>query len=369
MPRSGSSAGAVRWIGGDWVPERHGPGPNWRPGMLARNAVLTASGRAALAGVLQALVPTGEVVLLPAYGCPALTQSVRLAQCHPAYYPGDGQLRPDWDAVAIQARTLRAAAAVVVHPWGWLQDGGGMRRLRASGVVVLEDASHTLANAPARQAAGPDAATALAASLRKALPLPAGGLQRAWHDRLRPAPPRAGEDGFMAARRAALQLPSGPDRHLALQRAEADLDRQAATGPADPVVVLALEELAARPASAGIRWREACRANWQTLRDALAGSACRAWAETLPDGVCPIGFVVRHPDRSRLAAWLLRQGIEAILHWPVAAEALPHLTRAERLLAASILTLPCDGRFIPADMAAVATACRSLPPGGRPAGQ
>ena len=370
MAPAGTKGAASHWLGGDWLAGRHGPGPDWHPGSLGQGAVLAASGRAALAGVLRTLAPAGAVVLLPAYGCSALTQAVHLAGGRPDYYPGDEQLRPDWAALTGLTRARQAAAVVVVHPWGWLQDGDEMRRLRATGVAVLEDTSHTLANAPAQRATGPDAATALAASLRKVLPLAAGGLQRAWHGRLEPASAWQGEDAFAAARGTALRLPAGPDRHRALQRAEAALDRQTSCGPVDPAVPLALQELASRPAAAGVRWREACRANWSVLRDALAGSDCRAWADTLPDGVCPVGFVLRHPDRSRLAAWLLRQGIEATLHWPVAVAARPHLTRTERLLAASVLTLPCDGRYTPADMAAIATACRCLPPGGvRPAAQ
>ncbi len=361
----GGTAACARWLGGDWLAERDGPGPDWHPGALGQGAVLASSGRAAIADVLRALAMPGSVVLLPAYACPALTQAVLLAGCQPDYYPGDIFLRPDWAALASLARTKRAAAAVVVHPWGWLQDGDAMRRLRASGVAVLEDASHTLTNASGQRVAGPDAATAMAASLRKTLPVAAGGLGRAWQGALPPTAPAQGPDSFAAARREALRQPAGPSRHRALQRAESVLDRQSAPPAPHPSVALALQELAERPPAAGVGWRRACRTNWSALREALAGGACSPWADTLPEGVCPTGFVVRHPDRSRLAAWLLRQGIEATLHWPVAPVARPKLTRPERLLAGSVLTLPCDGRFTPEDMDAIAAACRSLPAGGR----
>ena len=130
-------------------------------------------------------------------------------------------------------------------------------------------------------------------------------------------------------------------------------------GPPPAAAADHLAALAAGPEAGLAAWRARCRANWQALADALRGApGVVPFHSTLPTQVCPLGFVVRHPDRGVLAARLLRRGVEATLHWPVPAEARPFLRRAERLLAGTILTLPCDGRYGPADMERVARAVR-----------
>jgi hypothetical protein len=68
-------------------------------------------------------------------------------------------------------------------------------------------------------------------------------------------------------------------------------------------------------------------------------------------------LVIRHPDRARLAHHLLLRGIEATLHWPVTAEAKAAMEREERILAATLLTLPCDARYGAPGMERVARAC------------
>lgn len=331
------------WIGGEWV-ARDLPAGAPSPALpaLALRAALAASGRAAIAAALRAI--GARRVLLPAYGCPALTQAVHLAGATAHHHPGDKQMRPLWSEVAALARRHGADTLLLVHPLGILQDAAELRRA-AIGLRVIEDASHSLANAPGWAALGPGVTTALAASLRKVLPLPCGGLWTTW-DGSRSAQGPAAPSAFGSARAAAFAQPTGWGRHRALSRAEAILDADPGQGP-DPKVLVDLQALPSAPAG---EWLRRCRANWEQLRSGLASSPCRPLWSALPTGSCPVGFVLRCPDRTRLARFLLARRIEAVLHWPVEPAARPVLTREERMLAGTVLTLPCDGRYGPEDM-------------------
>jgi hypothetical protein len=367
---------AGTWIGGEWVlGDVGGPAPlawslpEWLEGHPTAALGLCGSGRGALRRLLEAAgVPTGSPVLLPAYGCPALTQAVTAAGAVPVYYPGDGGLRPLWSALWAEARRSGALALILVHAFGVLQDREALARLVGQvPLAVFEDCSHTLCNAPGIRFLGPPLSTGVFASLRKVLPVPDGGLWVVW------AGPRAharrlgrgldeGTSGppseFAKARANAFALPPGPARHRALQEAERLLDTAPPDGGTSPGAVTALRALADAPPERGDRWRARCRANWEALATGLRGTQSRPLLDRLPDGVCPAGFPVRHPNRTRLATRLLAAGVEATLHWPVAPGARRTLTPEERLLAGTELTLPCDGRYGQEDMERLAALCR-----------
>lgn len=387
----GADRFAGRWIGGEWsladVPGScplswsaaaflggaDGAGGGARDPRDAAPARITlwSSGRAALRAALDGLGASGQAVLLPAFGCPALGQAVRAAGGLPRYCAGDGRGGPDWRAMADLSARTGARLAVVVHAFGLPPDPTAMRDAAARGLRLVEDCSHTLCNAPGAARAG--GASATVASLRKMLPVPAGGLCRLWErpdahgtgpaDRRPPGPggphpvPPAPQ-AVLEARARALALAPGPERHRLLQRWERLLDAAAPEGAMGMSAFVALRRLAACPPAGLASWRAACRRNRAALVEALAGTACRPLHADLPQGACPPGLVVRHAERTRLAAALLARGIEAWLQWPVAPEARPYLTRAERLLAGTVLTLPCDGRWGQEDMERVAAAVR-----------
>lgn len=349
------------WIGGPWTGAEAGAGaPGWSPPALLgpdQPHALTQSGRAALATCLRALPP--GPVLVPAYGCPALAQAVAACRRTPVFHPGDGAMGPAWEALPALVGRHGARCLVLVHPLGVLQDGEALRRLRAAtGLQVLEDASHTLLNAPGATCLGPGATDAVAASLRKLLPLAAGGVAALW-GRGAPAPGPANPAGTaaVAALAAALTLPPGPARHRAAGAAEGLLERAEVGGPLGAADATALTALGRAGAAS---WRVRCRENWAQLAEGLRETTCRPLRMALPAGACPLGLAVRSHSRTRLARFLLARGVEATWHWPIAAAARPALTREERLLAGTLLTLPCDGRFGAEGMARVVEACRDF---------
>ena len=343
------------WIGGEWVlsdlPATH-PLPSWAgPGVQGS---LVSSGRAALTLCSRHL--GGGPVLIPAYGCPALTQAVTTAGGTAVYYPGDAQMGPLWSLLPGLARRHGAHAVLIVHPLGWLRETDAVLPLRQThGLAVVEDASHTLGNAPNLRCLGPTVTSAVAASLRKVLPMPTGGFAT-----VPDGPMGAGGDAFAAARTVAFRLPPGPQRHRALSRAEGVLDAGRAGGPLPAEAARVLTQLAATPEAAGAQWRGQCRQNWSALLEGLRGTTCRPVFAALPDGVCPAGFAVRAHSRTRLAQFLLQRHIEATLHWPIAPEARQALSREEHLLAGTILTLPCDGRYGTREMDDIIAACRAF---------
>jgi hypothetical protein len=341
------------WLDGLEPEGTHGALPAWRAegfGAPDRAVAFLGSGREALAYLLASLGVARGRVLLPAYGCAALGEAVAAAGADPAYYPVADDLAPDWTALLAAARDPAVRAAVVVHPFGRLLEPA----VRLP-VPVVEDVSHTVANAPGARAWGPPWSAGAAGSLRKLLPVSAGVALR-WDGGTLPPPPATASPAARAhadARARALALPPSVRRQAELAAAEDLL-------PPDPAVpwgappAEALERLAAlRTGSeeAAETWRRRTRTNWQTLAEGLRDhpTVRPLWTD-LPAGAVPLGFVVRHPDRTRLAWRLAAAGIVPTWHWPVPPPARPFLGPAGRRLAASLLTLPCDGRWGTEDM-------------------
>ena len=356
--------GHANWIGGDWhlAPGRDEGLLAW-DGLLAPGTGVPApvsSGRQALRDALEAVTAPRGTVLVPGLVCPAVRQAVRAAGLTPEVYALDATLMPRWEHLRERVRETGARSALLVHPAGWLVDGEAARDIvRTTGVALVEDASHTLANTPDARTLGPTCTRAAAASLRKVLPLPSGGVWLRWDQQV---PPRAVEppDRFLLERLDTLGLPPGASRHRRLGQIEDLLDRGPGTGGAAQPLLDRLAELGRAPAERAQSWRRRCRSNWHTLHSALAGGACRPVFPLLPPGVCPLGLVVRHSDRTALARHLLRQGVESTLHWALAVGTARRLTREERLLGATLLTLPCDGRYDAQDMERIAGACHAF---------
>lgn len=333
-------------IGGEAVT----PGTLRPPLRLEPGSVLTASGRAALRWLLLAL--GARSVLLPAYACPALEIAVRRQGCVPSFYHVDDHLMPIWTEIDPSADVL-----VLVHPFGWLLPRRPVLALRraAPHLTIIEDISHTLANRPDHRQLGPTVTDGAYASLRKCLPVPSGGTAILWGSPL-PPPPPAGPDAPPSVRaRIAAPRDDAPRLAAELAAAEDILDRDTALVGIDRVTLGLLDSLPLH----GDAWRRRTRANWRILRDGLRGQRSLHW--TLSEGVCPLGYVLRHENRTALARRLLRQGILAGHHWPLAGEARRQASRSERLLTGTVLTLPCDGRYGPTEMRRIVEVVRQQP--------
>lgn len=325
----------TRIVGGEAVRPR---GP-WRPPFALDDPSLWAfvdSGRSALHWLL--LPHRSARVHLPAYSCPALTQAVQDAGCTPHFYHAQGPEHPGAGDVV-----------VIVHNFGWLAPRQLLAHLRQEHpqLVIWEDASHTLANAPDHRWLGPPWTDGVFASLRKCLPTPAGGIARRWATTPQLEDWPAPDPRFVRHRLLALACPSAKEALIALAKAESWLGQRHAIASLDEVSRSILPQL---PSEDDGRWRARCRQNWRILQEQLQHGPGIGIHTDLPDGICPLGYLIRHPNRSDLARVLLEQGICATLHWQLTGPNRASATREERLLAGTVLTLPCDGRYRPEEM-------------------
>jgi dTDP-4-amino-4,6-dideoxygalactose transaminase len=130
-------------LGDDWpLPPLDLLESRWGEAHGGTHAIAVSSGTAALTLTLQALgVPTGDEVLIPAYGCPAVDAAVLAAGLTPVHVdidPATYGMSPIAAAAAVTARTV---AMIVVH------FAGQPTRLRSlasvaerQGIVLIEDA-------------------------------------------------------------------------------------------------------------------------------------------------------------------------------------------------------------------------------------
>jgi len=312
------------------------------------------SGRSAFRWLLRSL--PGSPVLLPAYGCPSLPEAALAERRAIGWYHVDERLQPRWQDIPPGPAIL-----VLVHPFGRLLSRvqvADLRRRRPE-LMLVEDASHTLANAASRRWLGPPYSEGVFASLRKALPLPGGGVVCRWDRRL-PSPPPNPQDPVVTARLRARRARSVAGAQRWIERAEMLLAARAEPLAADVRLLGAARRLRR---SDGRRWRLAARRNWRLLHERLTGVA--GWREVvqeLPPGVCPPGFPLRLPERTVLALRLARAGILTLHHWPIATPARAVATLQERIWAGTTLTLPCDGRYDRGTMRRLAQAVRRQAP-------
>jgi dTDP-4-amino-4,6-dideoxygalactose transaminase len=88
------------------------------------------------------------------------------------------------------------------------------------------------------------------------------------------------------------------------------------------------------------------RSNYRYLEKSLGSIAV---FPSLPEGITPLGFPVRVPDRERVLRALYREGIYPPVHWRLNHH-VPREFRDSHRLSAEIMTIPCDQRYDRADM-------------------
>lgn len=337
------------------------PAPGGGAGPLAgltagRQAVLTDSGRSALRLALRALkLEAGTPVLVPVYICDSVVAAVEAEGLRPRFYP----MNPDFSVPVDRLPPLARAdvgAALCVGYFGFAPDRGLASFCRERAIPVILDLTHSLLSEAAMP--GPDEGGCLVvASLRKLLSVPDGGLVTAAGRRL----PQVDRDDI---------APHAEARHVAMlwktmalaQRAD-DAERPFRAGyvaaevmlDSDPTIyrISATAQFLLENLDAGAIIRRR-RANYYALLGravAWRGRAKPLFPE-LPTGICPLGFPILLPAeeaRDSLRRYLVARGIFPPIHWPMASERLGMFGAAD--LQARIMTIPCDQRYTPADMA------------------
>ena len=309
-------------------------------GLLDCEPLMLVSGRAALAMAMARLAP--RRVWVPAYVCESVLEGI---------LPGP-ELRFYSVGETLTATEVEHAGpgdvVLVVDYFGWPSTPGLIARLRSAGAVVVEDACQALLSA----GVGAEADCWIA-SPRKFLGVPDGGLL--WpvpEDAAPTGPPPSGwwlqALDACVERRAFDEGAEGRAWFASFQAAEAGV----------PTAPHAMSELARVLLTNGIDAAAIAasrRSNYERLHSQLADLSLMG---PLPDGVVPLGFPICLPDRDRTRAVLFEREIYAPIHWPVP-EVVPQEFVAERRLAATIMTLPCDQRYDEDDMTRVAQTLRS----------
>ncbi len=106
-------------------------------------ALLTTSGRAALALALEALtIGAGDEVLIPAYHCLALSAPIVASGAQAIYYRMHADLSVDFEDLVSRV-TARTRCIVVVHFFGFAQPLARIRQYcDRAGIALIEDCAH-----------------------------------------------------------------------------------------------------------------------------------------------------------------------------------------------------------------------------------
>jgi dTDP-4-amino-4,6-dideoxygalactose transaminase len=284
-------------------------------------------------------------VWLPAFLCHDLAQAADATRIR--FYPVREGFEPDLDRVEAEAA---AGDLVLVCAYFGLpvSDRARLAFARRADLRVVEDRAQALDPGP-----GVAGAWRLY-SPRKLMGVADGGLLVAPSARATPAQPtgRADAAALWAAPRLRAQDPLGRNNaawHAANQAKEAAM---AVTQAA--MTVKSRGILAATPLDglAAARLR-----NWRALDARL-----RPWSALPTDiGAPPLGYVLRlQPDRrDAVLAGLHAERIFAAVHWPRIAAPEAEFPR-EAQWTRELITLPCDHRYGPGEMARVAGCVMAL---------
>jgi dTDP-4-amino-4,6-dideoxygalactose transaminase len=311
------------------------------PGFMRDDPVLLANGQSALQILVHGL--DARRVWIPSYTCEAVVSAVQVPGVDVRFYEIDQRLRcsTDWlDAVR------RRDMVVFIDYFGYPADPGLMRVARVNGAWIVRDAAQALLTPN-------DSGIAhfTIYSPRKYLGVPDGGIL-AIHERetfevppLQPPP-----DDWWALALSARTQRSRFDR-TGEPRGWFELYQRAErTSPVGPFRMsdLTRDLLMHHIDEAGVKARRIL--NYSALAERLS-----RWAvmPELPEDVVPLGFPIRLECRDAVRQHLFAHEIFPQIHWAVP-QPLPPGFEDSRTLATQILTLPCDQRYGPDDMAYMA---------------
>jgi hypothetical protein len=348
----GKSDGPVRPIGGffglaiDDVPPV--AGSVWESWVEPSGAAAAfGTGRAALAALVAATAP--RRIWLPAYYCPDVTRTVAISAAMVAAkirtYGLTDELDPDPED--LDADLAAGDLAVVVDYYGWPPSRGFRDwAQRRSDVVWVEDRAQAL------WTADPPWAPWCIYSARKLLGVPNGGL-------------------LVGGALPSAETAAAPDLTVALpelmrfeDRAEAQNERWYAAyrqrengfdrdpGPMSRLTEALLRRIPIAPLVANRQ------ANYRYLLDRLRGVA--AWPRAEAD-VAPFGLAIAVEDAASLARRLAEERLFCARHWAgIGAD--PARFPDEHRWSRQLLTLPCDHRYAPEQLARLADALDRLAP-------
>ncbi|MGB0590569.1 MAG: hypothetical protein ACPGU1_12905 [Myxococcota bacterium] len=321
----------------------------------ASRGALLGSGRDALRLIIQHGLSTldWERLWVPSYMCQHVVEAlVETGISCVVYEDAPTQAGPTADTLNPSPRDV----VLLVNYFG-LRDSSIQDGVDLGGATLIVDHTHD----PLSEWAHDRRADYAIASLRKTVPIPDGGVLWSPKGHALPAPPEITETRAMAAQAKwkamrlkghylAGELVNKADFRALAFDGEADIARGAISGmyPASEV------RLDALPLGS---WRARRRANHDVLVSALA-EVTGLKVLTGSEGSCPFSafLVCEEPaQRDLVRTALIEARIYPAVLWPMDTPALSGVSEAHCALADRTLSVHCDMRYDPEDMARVAT--------------
>lgn len=303
----------------------------------------------------------GDKVLLPAFGCPSIADAALASGLTPVFYPVGGGLELDAGRV-LSVRDGGCLGLVYINYFGIPQNHKEIGKLRETGLVIIEDATHSLFSD------GPEAPwDHRFSSLRKLLPVPCGCLLES----RRPAETEGQGRGTMSQKAQSLLRSAGLRIAAVYQRRPSGLLKwflgtfrygpEAALETENPMTyvspAVARELAAADPGE--IRGKR--RGNYLALLNAIdPATGLRPVFPCLPEGACPLGLPVTAAMPKLWRRALEALDVEALPLWSLHPSVDASIFREEKTLADGILVLPCGHHHGPDDMKRIAELVNGL---------
>lgn len=335
----------VKVIGGLFGFSQNEVGASAPPPFFWNNRVLLANARSGV-WLTAKLLETGRA-WVPSYLCPTILDGVRAAGIEAKFYEVDDSLRVP--SMAWADEVSRGDLVVLIDFFGFPCDRSSIAVLRERGAWILEDACQALLS----DDTGKDCDFTLV-SPRKFLGVPDGAVLSCKSTEieldkvaLQPPPQEWWFESF-----AAMLLRREFDLY-GKNRAWLDHYHRFETG--HPIGAYAMSQLAEALLLHTIDYQDIARRrrdNYQVLANRLGSYGL---FPELPEGVVPLGFPARFPERDRLREALFKVEIYPPVHWQFD-EVVPPQFVASHQLSAEIMTLPCDQRYGSEDMERMAEA-------------
>jgi hypothetical protein len=315
---------------------------------------LVQNGRAALLTALRDACLGAKLTeaWLPSYLCTSMVQPFRQLGLDVHYYRVGGSLAP---VDGVWAREVSNGSVVLYVNYFGLPVSATARSLaqqhKDRGVVTILDMTHSLFNTVPDEI---QETSYCAASLRKWVGLPDGGLVWKRGSRFSVLPDANSTDGGFGRARLVAGLMKGlycdsvlpqKDGFRMLFGIAEDLARRCTTAvPMSRVSRLLWSQV---DTTAVVSAR---RANYAVLASGISGlRSIRLFAEELPQGVCPLGCPVLSPYRDDLRVFLTGRSVYCPVHWQLPDEIQCGFP-ASVSIAEEVLTVPCDQRYAISDM-------------------
>lgn len=304
------------------------------PRFFRRNRALLANGRS---GVwLAARLVKANRVWVPSYLCHTILDGVLAARMEARFYEVDDNLR--MTSMAWAQAVSRGDMVVFIDFFGWPTDPFCKSALHERGAWILEDACQALLSETADEGAD-----FILVSPRKFLGVPDGAILCCQSDEIDlqsihlEAPP---QDWWLESFIAMLLR----REHDLCGNNRAWFEHYQRFDAGHPIGAYAMSSLSQALLLHRFNYEGIARQrieNYRVLAERLGRFAV---FPHLSDGVVPLGFPARFPERDRLREALFKADIYPPVHWKLDG-VVPRQFEQSHRLSAQIMTLPCDQRY------------------------